>query len=95
MKLTIESKCSIHCSVIVQKTVGLPFGFVNTVLNLKCCMLFSFAKHLESMNRMFSFIWWIVGFYWITAGHQVLIQEAPKLYWYNALISFWVAFCVL
>ncbi|KAG9155046.1 hypothetical protein Leryth_025095 [Lithospermum erythrorhizon] len=30
------------------------------------------AKHLESANTMFSFIWWIIGFYWVSAGGFVL-----------------------
>ncbi|XP_020573171.1 E3 ubiquitin-protein ligase At1g12760-like isoform X2 [Phalaenopsis equestris] len=41
----------------------------------------SLAKHLESANTMFSFIWWIIGFYWVSAGGQVLTREAPQLYW--------------
>lgn len=44
-----------------------------------CC---SVAKHLESANTMFSFIWWIIGFYWVSAGGQVLTHDAPQLYWY-------------
>ena len=46
------------------------------------------------IGERLNYLWWIVGFYWITAGGQVLIQEAPKLYWYNALIFFWVEFFV-
>ena len=44
--------------------------------------LFSIVKHLESANTMFSFIWWIVGFYWVSAGGQALSHDAPQLYWY-------------
>lgn len=58
----------------------------------------SFAKRLESANTMFSFVWWIVGFYWITAGGQALIQEAPQLYWlcvvFLAFDVLFVVFCV-
>jgi len=36
---------------------------------------------------MFSFVWWIVGFYWITAGGQALPTEAPHLYWYTQALS--------
>lgn len=43
-----------------------------------CC---SVAKHLESANTMFSFIWWIIGFYWVNAGGQQLTEDAPQLYW--------------
>lgn len=44
----------------------------------------SIAKHLESGNTMFSFIWWIIGFYWVSAGGQTLTREAPQLYWYSS-----------
>ena len=44
--------------------------------------LFSIVKHLESANTMFSFIWWIVGFYWVSAGGQALSHDAPQPYWY-------------
>lgn len=58
----------------------------------------SIAKRLESANTMFSFIWWIVGFYWISAGGQILINEAPQLYWlcvvFLAFDVFFVVFCV-
>jgi len=42
----------------------------------------SVAKHLESANTMFSFIWWIIGFYWVSAGGQALAQDSPQLYWF-------------
>ncbi|KVH89128.1 hypothetical protein Ccrd_008886 [Cynara cardunculus var. scolymus] len=42
----------------------------------------SVAKHLESANTMFSFIWWIVGFYWVSSGGQHLTMNAPQLYWF-------------
>lgn len=41
----------------------------------------SVAKHLESANTMFSFIWWIIGFYWVSAGGQSLAHVSPLLYW--------------
>ncbi|CAN1184307.1 E3 ubiquitin-protein ligase At4g11680 [Linum perenne] len=41
----------------------------------------SIAKHLESANTMFSFIWWIIGFYWVSAGGQTLAQDSPLIYW--------------
>lgn len=44
--------------------------------------LSSVAKHLESANTMFSFIWWIIGFYWVSAGGQSLAQASPQLYWF-------------
>lgn len=42
----------------------------------------SVAKHLESANSMFSFLWWIVGFYWVTADGQSLTSNSPQLYWF-------------
>ncbi|KAJ3690676.1 hypothetical protein LUZ61_019840 [Rhynchospora tenuis] len=58
----------------------------------------SFAKQLESANTMFSFVWWIIGFYWVSAGGQALTQEAPQLYWlcivFLAFDVFFVVFCV-
>lgn len=58
----------------------------------------SSAKRLESANTMFSFVWWIVGFYWITVGGQALVQEAPRLYWlcvvFLAFDVLFVVFCV-
>lgn len=58
----------------------------------------SVAKHLESANTMFSFIWWIVGFYWVSAGGQNLISGSPQLYWlcitFLAFDVFFVVICV-
>lgn len=58
----------------------------------------SIAKHLESANTMFSFIWWIIGFYWVSAGGQALSHDAPQLYWLSivflAFDVFFVVFCV-
>ncbi|CAI9785990.1 unnamed protein product [Fraxinus pennsylvanica] len=56
----------------------------------------SVAKHLESANTMFSFIWWIIGFYWVTAGGQSLIQDSPQLYWLCiTFLAFDVLFVVI
>ncbi|XP_068650342.1 E3 ubiquitin-protein ligase At1g12760-like isoform X2 [Aristolochia californica] len=58
----------------------------------------SVAKHLESANTMFSFIWWIIGFYWVSAGGQSLPHDAPQLYWlcivFLGFDVFFVVFCV-
>lgn len=58
----------------------------------------SVAKHLESANTMFSFIWWIVGFYWVSAGGDSLTTDAPLLYWlcitFLAFDVFFVVICV-
>ncbi|CAN8318733.1 unnamed protein product [Cochlearia groenlandica] len=56
----------------------------------------SIAKHLESTNAIFSFVWWIIGFYWITADSQGLVQSSPYLYWLCvAFLAFDVIFVVL
>ncbi|KAM6574812.1 hypothetical protein CsatA_023139 [Cannabis sativa] len=56
----------------------------------------SLAKHLESANTMFSFIWWIVGFYWVTAGGDSLIIDSPQLYWLSVIfLAFDVVFVVI
>ncbi|KAK9749359.1 hypothetical protein RND81_02G120400 [Saponaria officinalis] len=59
----------------------------------------SVAKHLESANTMFSFIWWIIGFYWVSSGGQMLADDAPKLYWltitFLAFDVFFVVICVI
>ncbi|KAK6260739.1 zinc finger protein [Theobroma cacao] len=41
----------------------------------------SVAKILESANTMFSFLWWIIGFYWIMADGQALTRHSTGLYW--------------
>ncbi|KAF3504134.1 hypothetical protein F2Q69_00040763 [Brassica cretica] len=56
----------------------------------------SFTKHLESANTMFSFIWWIIGFYWVSSGGQELAQGSPQLYWLCIVfLGFDVFFVVL
>ncbi|KAF8380299.1 hypothetical protein HHK36_027781 [Tetracentron sinense] len=58
----------------------------------------SVAKHLESANSLFSFIWWIIGFYWISSDGQTLTRVSPQLYWlciiFLAFDVFFVTFCV-
>ncbi|KAF8412305.1 hypothetical protein HHK36_000266 [Tetracentron sinense] len=58
----------------------------------------SVAKHLESANSMFSFVWWIVGFYWMSADGQDLMRDSPQLYWlcitFLAFDVFFVVFCL-
>ncbi|KAL9246750.1 hypothetical protein vseg_020246 [Gypsophila vaccaria] len=58
----------------------------------------SFVRHLESANTMFSFIWWIIGFYWIFVGGHALQQDSPMLFWlciaFLVLDLFFVIFCV-
>ncbi|KAI3713387.1 hypothetical protein L1987_71964 [Smallanthus sonchifolius] len=56
------------------------------------------TKYLESANTMFSFVWWILGFYWISSGGQAMAQNCPKLYWLSVIFLafdvFFVVFCV-
>ena len=42
----------------------------------------SVVKRCESVNTMASFLWWIVGFYWVVSGGDTLLRDAPRLYWY-------------
>jgi hypothetical protein len=42
----------------------------------------SVVKRCESVNTMASFLWWIVGFYWVVSGGDILLRDAPRLYWY-------------
>lgn len=56
----------------------------------------STAKRVESANTSFSFVWWVLGFYWTTTGNQS--QTAPLLFWlcaaFLAFDVFFVVFCV-
>ncbi|CAA3021421.1 E3 ubiquitin- ligase At1g12760-like [Olea europaea subsp. europaea] len=58
----------------------------------------SVVKQLESANTMFSFIWWLIGFYWVSAGGQSLTHDSPQLYWlcitFLAFDVFFVVICV-
>jgi integrator complex subunit 11 len=59
----------------------------------------SFTKRCESANTMASFLWWIVGFYWVVSGGDILLQIAPRLYWlavvFLAFDVFFAIFCVV
>ncbi|KAI9075021.1 hypothetical protein K1719_043071 [Acacia pycnantha] len=58
-----------------------------------------FTKRCESVNTMVSFLWWIVGFYWVISGGDALLQDAPHLYWlavvFLAFDVFFAIFCVV
>ncbi|KAL8137503.1 hypothetical protein V2J09_003504 [Rumex salicifolius] len=62
-------------------------------------VLSSFAKNCESINTMASFLWWIVGFYWVISGGDILIQDAPRLYWLTVIFLafdvFFAIFCII
>ncbi|KAK6252220.1 hypothetical protein QUC31_013940 [Theobroma cacao] len=59
----------------------------------------SVTKRCESVNTMASFLWWIVGFYWVVSGGEYLLQNAPRLYWlavvFLAFDVFFAIFCVV
>ncbi|GER31081.1 RING/U-box superfamily protein [Striga asiatica] len=35
------------------------------------------VKRCESVNTVISFLWWIVGFYWVVSGGEALLTGAP------------------
>ncbi|WCJ33620.1 Zinc finger C3HC4 type (RING finger) family protein [Euphorbia peplus] len=59
----------------------------------------SITKRCESVNTMASFLWWIVGFYWVVSGGDMLLQNSPRLYWlavvFLAFDVFFAIFCVV
>ncbi|KAM1027969.1 hypothetical protein FF1_040643 [Malus domestica] len=56
----------------------------------------SITKNLESANSMFSFIWWVIGFYWVLNGGQALLSSSPRLYWLCvSFLVFDVAFIIV
>ncbi|KAG6407603.1 hypothetical protein SASPL_130599 [Salvia splendens] len=59
----------------------------------------SSVKRCESINTMASFIWWIVGFYWVVSGGEILLENAPRLYWlavvFLAFDVIFAIFCVV
>ncbi|VVB03812.1 unnamed protein product [Arabis nemorensis] len=63
-------------------------------------VVISFAKRCEPINTVVSFIWWIIGFYWVVEeGGDKLLGEAPNLYWssviFLAIDVFFAVFCVV
>ncbi|KAL8142085.1 hypothetical protein V2J09_015117 [Rumex salicifolius] len=72
------------------------YGRVRYLLIGSCA---SFVRRCESANTMASFLWWIVGFYWVVSGGELLLQEAPRLYWltvvFLAFDVFFAIFCVV
>ncbi|KAJ0692837.1 putative transcription factor C2H2 family [Helianthus annuus] len=59
----------------------------------------SYAKRCENLNTMVSFVWWLIGFYWMVAGGEILMHRAPRLYWvtvvFLAFDVFFAIFCVV
>lgn len=58
----------------------------------------SISRLCESVNTMVSFVWWIIGFYWVVCGGKQLHQYAPHLYWLAVVFLsfdvFFAIFCV-
>ncbi|XP_045831373.1 E3 ubiquitin protein ligase RIE1 [Trifolium pratense] len=58
-----------------------------------------FTKRCESINTGVSFLWWMLGFYWIVSADDMLLQDAPRLYWlaviFLAFDVFFAIFCVV
>ncbi|WOL06605.1 E3 ubiquitin-protein ligase [Canna indica] len=53
------------------------------------------TKRCESLNTMGSFLWWIIGIYWVASGGEYLQQYAPKLYWLTVVfLAFDVLFTI-
>ncbi|KAG6427123.1 hypothetical protein SASPL_111363 [Salvia splendens] len=85
------SKLAIQRKIMELKTALLLFSPQLVLFALK-----SVTKHLESANTMFSFIWWIIGFYWVSSGGPDLTAESPQLYWLSiAFLAFDVFFVVV
>ncbi|KAI3699019.1 hypothetical protein L2E82_42994 [Cichorium intybus] len=59
----------------------------------------SYTKRCENLNTMVSFVWWLVGFYWMVSGGEILLRNAPRLYWltvvFLAFDVFFAIFCVV
>ncbi|KAI3717490.1 hypothetical protein L1987_69136 [Smallanthus sonchifolius] len=59
----------------------------------------SYTKRCENLNTMISFIWWLIGFYWMVSGGEILLHRAPRLYWvtvvFLAFDVFFAIFCVV
>ncbi|KAJ1280932.1 hypothetical protein BS78_04G270000 [Paspalum vaginatum] len=59
----------------------------------------SHTSRCESMNTVISFLWWIIGFFWVVSGGKVLELGAPRLYWltvvFLAFDVFFAVFCVV
>lgn len=43
--------------------------------------LYGETWYLEYANAIFSFIWWMIGFYWVSADDRSSTHDSPQLYW--------------
>ncbi|CAK9173064.1 unnamed protein product [Ilex paraguariensis] len=72
--------------------IGSSGGYV-TLAQLTEAGTSTVANRLEFSNTVFSFIWWLLGFYWVSAAGPALAQYSPHLYWLCLiLLAFDVAF---
>ncbi|KAL8267568.1 hypothetical protein R6Q59_004912 [Mikania micrantha] len=59
----------------------------------------SYTKRCENLNTMVSFVWWLIGFYWMVSGGEILLHRAPRLYWltvvFLAFDVFFAIFCIV
>ncbi|TMW84905.1 E3 ubiquitin-protein ligase At1g63170-like [Solanum lycopersicum] len=39
------------------------------------------TKYMDTANTLISSFWWVIGFYWVCAGGQRIVDESPQLYW--------------
>jgi len=68
---------AVQCLVHVGLVCAAPAVQLFFVILLSRC---------ETMNTLISFLWWIIGFYWLVSGGVVLEYGAPRLYWYDTFI---------
>lgn len=77
LRLNLELGKTLSLIILYSSTDG--YAMLSDLLIVVHCSL---AKHLESANAIFSFVWWIIGFYWVTADSEELAHSAPQLYWF-------------
>ncbi|KAH9604080.1 hypothetical protein KSS87_010420 [Heliosperma pusillum] len=46
------------------------------------------TERVEIINRGFSLIWWIIGYYWLSLDGHMLADDAPKLFGREAELCF-------
>ncbi|CAN1236884.1 E3 ubiquitin-protein ligase At4g11680 [Linum grandiflorum] len=84
-------QCLLHIGCVVGE-----YRRRRRVLNLRGGSRLGATKQMESANTMFSLIWWLVGFYWITDAGQNPIHDSPLLYWLCvAFLAFDVIFVII
>ncbi|KAJ9548999.1 hypothetical protein OSB04_021542 [Centaurea solstitialis] len=84
----------------IKALFGIPYsqlGLWERELDMR--YMVSYTKRCENLNTMASFVWWLVGFYWMVSGGEILLHNAPRLYWltvvFLAFDVFFAIFCVV